>query len=120
MLAAFDNKKLYSNRSRLFGVLLLCVLISMSMIGWAMNVDPAEQNLSAVLMPPGAEYWLGSDHYGRNMFARLSEALRLSLSLAIICVLSASTIGCILGVIAGWYGRWLDNGLNIIVNHSQL
>ncbi|CAM2763961.1 ABC transporter permease [Vibrio diazotrophicus] len=116
MLAAFDNKKLYSNRSRLFGVLLLCVLISMSMIGWVMNVDPAEQNLSAVLMPPGAEYWLGSDHYGRNMFARLSEALRLSLSLAIICVLSASTIGCILGVIAGWYGRWLDNGLNIIVN----
>ena len=55
---------------RALSVCCCCVsTISMSMIGWVMNFDPAEQNLSAVLMPPGAEYWLGSDHYGRNMFA---------------------------------------------------
>lgn len=107
---------LFSYKSRAAGIMLLCLLVSMSFVGWLMNFDPAEQDLSAVLTPPGAEYWFGSDHYGRNMFARLSEALRLSLTLAVICVLSASIVGCVLGVIAGWYGRWFDTGLNIVVN----
>ncbi len=111
MLAIFSNHK-----SRSAGAFILLALVSMSILGWIMDFDPAEQNLSAILTPPSAEYWLGSDHYGRNMFARLSEALRLSLILAVICVVSASLLGCVLGVIAGWYGRWLDTGLNIIVN----
>ncbi len=111
MLALLAN-----NKSRSAGVFLLLALVLMSVVGWLMGFDPAEQDLSAILTPPSADYWLGSDHYGRNMFARLSEALRLSLTLAVICVVSASVMGCILGVVAGWYGRWLDTGLNIVVN----
>lgn len=108
--------KIFDNKSRSAGVLLLLLLVLMSLVGWVMGFDPAEQDLSAILTPPGSEYWLGSDHYGRNMFARLSEALRLSLTLAVLCVVSASIMGCILGVIAGWYGRWFDTGLSILVN----
>lgn len=110
------SRTLRMGSSRVIGWGLLALLVTMSLIGWALGGDSAEQDLSLALMPPSFEHWLGLDHYGRSMLARLSEALRLSLSLAILCVISSSLFGCLFGVLAGWYGRWVDSTMNVVVN----
>ena len=50
------------------------------------------------------------------MLARISEGLRISLSLAALCVLSSSIIGVLTGVIAAWCRGWVDTTLNFIAN----
>ncbi|MFO0535232.1 MAG: hypothetical protein ACK524_11135, partial [Planctomyces sp.] len=52
------------------------------------RTDPLRQDLRAVLLPPGGAHWLGTDHLGRSMLARLAHAARLSLSLGALTVLA--------------------------------
>ena len=46
--------------------------------------DPHAQDLSRTLQSPDLLYWLGTDTLGRNVMARLAEAMRTSLSLALV------------------------------------
>jgi peptide/nickel transport system permease protein len=59
-------------------------------------------------MGPSADHLLGTDHLGRDMAARLLSGAQLSLSLAILSVLTASIPGILLGVVAAWFGGWTD------------
>lgn len=98
-----------------FGLLFLLGLIAL--FGpWIISTDPNKQNLMAILLPPSSEHWLGTDQYGRSMLSRLAYALRLSLTMAIICVLTSACIGCVLGIVAGWKGGWIDRSFSILVN----
>lgn len=98
-----------------FGLLFLLGLIAL--FGpWVISTDPNQQNLMAILLPPGSEHWLGTDQYGRSMLSRLAYALRLSLTMAIICVITSACIGCVLGIVAGWKGGWIDRSFSILVN----
>lgn len=67
-----------------------------------------EQNLANRLHPPSAEYWLGADHLGRDIFARLVYGARVSLMVGFFSVTGALVFGTLLGVIAGYFGRWID------------
>jgi peptide/nickel transport system permease protein len=78
--------------------------------------DPAVQDLDRVLSPPGAGYLLGSDHLGRSMAARLGHASRLSLTLAVVSVLSAAVPGTLLGILAAWRRGWLERILAAIAD----
>ncbi|KJB95534.1 ABC transporter permease [Skermanella aerolata KACC 11604] len=76
--------------------------------------DPAQQDLLAPLAPPGGDYLLGTDHYGRSLLARLAHATRLSLGLAVLTVLSAAIPGTLLGIAAAWAGGIADRALGIV------
>lgn len=56
-------------------------------------------------------YLLGSDNLGRDTATRLVYGARVSLAVAGLAVLAAITIGALVGVIAGYYGGWVDNVL---------
>lgn len=77
--------------------------------------DSASQNLSKILIPPNGEFWFGTDHFGRDMWLRLADALQLSLRLALLCVLTSAVVGVFFGVIVAIGPRWLDRVLDIIV-----
>lgn len=72
------------------------------------GVDPAKQSLLATLSPPSLTHPLGTDHLGRDMAARLLSGAQLSLSLALLSVLTAGLPGTILGVTSAWFGGWTD------------
>ncbi|OIQ44774.1 MAG: ABC transporter permease [Roseobacter sp. MedPE-SW] len=72
------------------------------------GVDPAKQSLLATLSPPSLAHPLGTDHLGRDMAARLLSGAQLSLSLALLSVLTAGLPGTILGVTSAWFGGWTD------------
>jgi peptide/nickel transport system permease protein len=77
--------------------------------------DYAEQQLAKALLPPGwerggeAAYPLGTDHLGRDMLSRIIFGARTSLLVGAGGVLIAGTIGITLGLVAGYYGRGVDD-----------
>jgi peptide/nickel transport system permease protein len=78
--------------------------------------DPIDQDVRARLRPPSAEHWLGSDGLGRDVFSRVLYGGRVSLPVATIVVALASLFGTIYGGVAGFFGRWLDEGAMRLVD----
>lgn len=65
--------------------------------------DPVVMDIAGRLKPPSAEYWLGQDEYGRDIFSRLLYGARVSLSVAIIATTIALFVGVTLGLIGGYF-----------------
>ncbi|MCF8069469.1 MAG: ABC transporter permease [Desulfobacterales bacterium] len=65
-------------------------------------------NMKEKLRPPGADHFMGTDNYGRDIFSRVVIGTRKSLSIGIGIVLIALIIGLPLGLIAGYYGGKID------------
>jgi peptide/nickel transport system permease protein len=68
-------------------------------------IDPSPLN---ILQRPSAEHWLGTDEVGRDIFARLIYASRISLSIGFLAVAVAVVVGTTLGAMAGYFGGWVD------------
>jgi peptide/nickel transport system permease protein len=61
-------------------------------------------------------FLLGTDALGRDVLSRLIFGARVSITVAILAVLGASSIGVTLGLLAGFYGRWVDWLISTAVN----
>ena len=70
--------------------------------------DPVRIDLINQLRPPSMQHWLGTDLQGRDVWARLVYGARISLSVGILSQAIALLLGLTLGLLAGYYGRWLD------------
>jgi ABC-type dipeptide/oligopeptide/nickel transport system permease subunit len=70
--------------------------------------DPVHIDLINQLSPPSAEHWLGTDIQGRDVWARLVYGARISLSVGIVSQGIALLLGVTLGLVSGYYGRWVD------------
>lgn len=71
---------------------------------WYYPVDGNVQNLAQTLQSPSAQHWLGTDHFGRDMMARLSAATRLSVGMAIMSTGVAMAFGLVAGIMASMGG----------------
>ncbi|MDQ0160118.1 ABC transporter permease [Alkalibacillus salilacus] len=60
------------------------------------------------LQPPSADHWLGTDDIGRDIFTRLAYGARISLITGFTAVTGALFFGTLLGIISGYFGRWVD------------
>ena len=89
---------------------MLLLVASLAALGPdAFNLDPAKQSLRDTLLPPGSKHILGTDHLGRDMAARLLSGARLSLTLALLSVVTACFPGAALGIAAAWRRGWLEH-----------
>ncbi len=70
--------------------------------------DPYYQDYSALKSPPSAKHVLGTDALGRDVWARMVYATRISLSVSLVAVVIYTVIGTALGSIAGYYGGIVD------------
>ncbi len=68
-----------------------------------------KQNIKIRLQPPSNDHIFGTDEFGRDIFSRLVHGTRVSLTVGLISVGIALTIGGFLGAIAGYYGKKVDN-----------
>ncbi|WP_040209222.1 ABC transporter permease [Neobacillus jeddahensis] len=67
-----------------------------------------EQKLADRLQSPSADHWLGTDDFGRDILSRILYGTRISLWIGTFSVLGSIIVGSILGIVAGYYGRWVD------------
>jgi len=74
---------------------------------WWVPFDPNAQALSR-LQAPGAEAILGTDGNGRDVFSRLMTGATVTIPLALLLVVAAMLIGTLVGAVAGYLGRWVD------------
>ena len=103
--------------TRAIGFILLLFMATLALLGPdSLGLAPAKQSLRDTLQPPGSDYILGTDHLGRDMAARIIAGARLSLSLALLAVLTAAIPGTALGILAAWRGGWLEQVINAICN----
>jgi len=66
--------------------------------------------------PPSAEHLLGCDGLGRDVLSRLIHGSRISLSVGLVAVFIQVGVGASLGVVAGFYGRWVDSMIMRVVD----
>jgi peptide/nickel transport system permease protein len=78
--------------------------------------DPLKQNLKAAYQLPNATYWLGTDNLGRDILSRLMHGGTGILQGALITLAVAILIGVPLGLLAGYFGGWVDQAVSFYVN----
>jgi peptide/nickel transport system permease protein len=71
--------------------------------------DPTRPDFAAILQPPSATYWLGTDEIGRDVLSRLIYGARASLQAGLIAVLLAAGIGVPIGLLSGYFRGFLDD-----------
>ena len=92
-------------------VLFICMAVFAPIIS---PYDPNAQSLMDTLKGPGAQYLLGTDNYGRDILSRIFYGARVSLTVGVAAVLVACAIGTFFGMVAGFFGGWVDDVINRI------
>lgn len=67
-----------------------------------------DQSLANRNLPPSASHWFGTDDFGRDILSRIFFGARISLWVGFVSVLGSIIVGSLFGIIAGYYGRWID------------
>jgi len=68
-----------------------------------------DQKMAERLQAPSAEHWFGTDDFGRDILSRVIYGARISLWVGTFSVMGSIIVGCLLGILAGYYGRWVDS-----------
>jgi peptide/nickel transport system permease protein len=99
----------YKNRLALAGLGIVVLFIFIAIIApWIAPYSYKEQILTERMQPPSSKHWFGTDDFGRDIFTRILYGARISLWVGFFSVLGSVVIGTLLGIIAGYYGRWVD------------
>ena len=105
------------HRAAMAGLVLLALIcLASALAPWVAPFDPVQIKLAAKLKPPSFEHWLGTDHFGRDVFSRLIWGGRTSLSVGVLVVVFAFTLGVPLGLASGYFGGRVDNLLMRLVD----
>jgi ABC-type dipeptide/oligopeptide/nickel transport system permease subunit len=101
------GRLLNDNRAR-FGIAVIVIMALAAIAAPLIASDPLKIDLASHLQKPSGEHWLGTDIQGRDIWSRLVYGARVSLTVGLISQGIALLLGVTLGLLAGYYGRWVD------------
>jgi peptide/nickel transport system permease protein len=90
------------------GAVLLTLLLVVALVGPLLVTHDPLLTTPRTLLPPSAENWLGTDHFGRDVFSRTVTSLRIDFIVAGLGVTGAIFVGSFLGLVCGYAGGWFD------------
>ncbi len=106
------NSPFIHNRLAVFSGFVLLLLVIMAVAApWFTWFDPNVQQLGDSLNPPDMQHILGTDKMGRDIWSRIVFGARPTLVGAVLVVLISELVGVPLGLISGYYGGRVDNGI---------
>lgn len=98
-------------RARLGAVIVLVFVLTGLFAPWLSPYEPAEMQLDVPLDAPSTRHWFGTDELGRDTLSRTLYGARISLLVGVVAVTLAVGVGAGLGMLAGFFGGWLDEAL---------
>jgi len=108
-MSALFLRRLAANRFALAGAAVVCLLFLLSLLApYLTPYEPDAIDAYRVLTPPSYEHMLGTDELGRDVLTRLLYGARISLKVGFVAVGIAVAVGTLLGLVAGYYGGWID------------
>ena len=106
------RRTFFSNRLAIFGTAVMGVFILMAVFApLVAPYDPLDQNLPQKFDGPSAAHPFGQDELGRDILSRVIYGARISLTAGLAAVAIATGAGTLIGVVAGFLGRWPDSVL---------
>lgn len=95
-------------------VLVVLLVVSAALASVIAPYDPIALNIMDRLQGPSFNHLLGTDQLGRDLFSRVLYGGRVALKVALISISIALSVGVVLGMIAGFGPRWLDNTIVLL------
>lgn len=89
--------------------LVLLLIVSTVFAGLLTGLDPSRISPADRFLTPSFEHLFGTDHLGRDIFSRVLHGGRVALFVALVSTSISLFLGIVLGLIAGYGPRWLDN-----------
>ncbi|MBL9036102.1 MAG: ABC transporter permease [Rhodospirillaceae bacterium] len=100
------------NPLAMLGLLIFIVLIAMAFLAPVVTWhSPIAGDLGNRLLPPGDDYWLGTDSQGRDIWSRIVYGSRTTLLIVFMVAITAAPIGIVIGATAGYVGGWVESVL---------
>jgi peptide/nickel transport system permease protein len=97
------------NLSLVVGCSISALMIAIALFApWITWWPVDKMDMAHRLAGPSTQHWLGTDNFGRDLWTRIALGARISLAISICSVAAATLIGSAVGLIAGYFGGWLD------------
>ncbi|GED31225.1 MULTISPECIES: ABC transporter permease [Brevibacillus] len=102
-------RSLKKDRMAITGGIVILLFVLMAIFApWIAPHDPYEVNLDNQFQKPGLEHWLGTDMFGRDVLSRIIYGSQISLLIGLVPSMITMSIGIVLGIVAGYFGRRTD------------
>ncbi|CDO03217.1 Glutathione transport system permease protein GsiD [Oceanobacillus picturae] len=101
--------RIIKSKTALIGVIIIVLLVLTAILAPVIAThSPTAQDIVNRYQAPSSDHLLGTDELGRDIFSRIVYGTRISIQIGVIAVGISLAIGVLLGGIAGYYGRWID------------
>ncbi len=105
------------NRLALIGLVVILLFAAAALAAsWIAPYDPYGMRTESMLRAPGPGHWLGADQFGRDILSRVLYGAQTSLRVGAIAVGIALLAGTLMGIVAGYFGRWIDGVLSRVMD----
>ena len=113
-------RRLSKSSSAVIGFVVAVLLVLMAILAPLIAPYPYDkQDLYNTKKPPSVEHIFGTDELGRDVFSRVVWGSRYSLSVGFLAVLFSSSVGMLLGAIAGYFGGLVDDIIMRLIDIIQ-
>jgi len=122
------GQRIWANKGFVLGAVVLTLIVLIALFAPLLVLhDPNATNLLARRVPPVWHLWfdgdmkaswahpLGTDQIGRDYYSRLLLGARVSLTVAFVAVVVSGIIGTTLGIVAGYFGGWIDAVISFFI-----
>ena len=109
--------RLVANRGATAGLItILLMIVGVVFAPVFAPYDPIEVDVTTTLAAPSLDHPLGTDTIGRDVLSRIIYGGRISIRVGVVAILIACGVGLPLGMIAGYYGKWVDRTLSRLID----
>ena len=115
---AMSRRRLVRNRAAMGGLIVLGVIALMAILADLIAIEPVSTfDIPSAGLPPFSEgHILGTDDIGRDVFSRIVRGSRISLTIGFSAVSISMVVGSLLGLLAGYFGRWPDTLISRVLD----
>jgi peptide/nickel transport system permease protein len=108
-------KRIWASGTGRIGFVLVAVIVVMAAFApWIATHDPNKLDVLNRFAEPSADHWMGTDQLGRDFFSRIVVGSRIALTVALAVIVSALTVGTLLGVAAAYASRRVERVILIL------